>query len=262
MSKKNKIRSHLLIPDIQWKSDLIDTSHLIAIGELAVERRPDVIICIGDFWDFPSLSSYAQRKELEGKRVLEDIKAGNHAMKTMLKPIRDELAKYKYNKWNPRLIFTIGNHDQRIIRFEKERPEFEGVLGYDDLDLSGWEVHDFLKIVEVDGVHYSHYFANPMSGRPLGGTAQARLKTLGYSFVMGHVQKLDYARIDQTNGKVIQGLIAGAFYSHDEDYKSYQGNPHWRGVCYLHDVRDGNYDLEVISIDRLLKLYPQNKENT
>lgn len=251
--KKVKTRSHLIIPDIQWKPGLTDTSHLTAIGQLAVQRRPDVIVCLGDFWDFPSLSSYAKRKEMEGRRVRDDIEAGNVAMKIMLQPIIDELAKYTYNKWNPRLIFTIGNHDERIVRFEAERPEFEGLLGYSDLYLDNWEVHDYLKIVNVDGIHYSHFFANPMTGRPYGGTALARLKTLGYSYIMGHVQLLDAARIDQTNGSTIQGLIAGACYTHDEDYKGFQGNPHWRGVCYLHDVDNGTYDLEVISMKRLLK---------
>jgi hypothetical protein len=72
---------------------------------------------------------------------------------------------------------------------------------------------------------------------------------------MGHKQCLDIGRKDLANGKAIQGLIAGAFYQHDEDYKGPQGNPHWRGLVMKHNVADGQYDLETYTIDRLMRHY-------
>ena len=76
-----------------------------------------------------------------------------------------------------------------------------------------------------------------------------------FSFAQGHRQELSYANKDLANGKRMHGLVAGAFHMHDEEYKGYQASSHWRGVCVLHEVTDWNYDLEVISIERLIKEY-------
>lgn len=212
---------------------------------------------LGDWWDFPSLSSYDLGTiRIEGKRLANDILAGNDAMKRFLAPLEFHnkvRAHARRSRYKPDMHFLLGNHENRLMRYVADNPHLEILLSYESLALSDWKVHDFLRPVFIDGLAYAHYFANPLSGRPYGGGIANVLNKLGYSFVMGHTQKLDFARKDLTNGKVIQGLIAGSFYLHEEEYKGYQGNHHWRGVCMLHNVADGNYDLEVISIDRLLK---------
>jgi len=88
----------------------------------------------------------------------------------------------------------------------------------------------------------------------LGGSALMRLKTLGHSYTMGHQQVLDYG-IRFVNGKSQHALVAGACYLHDEDYKGYQGNAHWRGIIVCHDVVDGSYDPMFISLDYLCRRY-------
>lgn len=212
---------------------------------------------LGDWWDFPSLSSYdVGTIRIEGKRLANDILAGNEAMKRFLAPFHfhNKVRAHGHRSlYRPDMHFLVGNHEHRLMRYVADNPHLEILLTYDSLNLSDWIVHDFLKPVFVDGIAYAHYFINPLSGRPYGGGINNVISKLGYSFVQGHTQKLDFARKDLTNGKVIQGLIAGSFYLHEEEYKGYQGNYHWRGVCMLHDVEDGNYDLEVISIDRLMK---------
>lgn len=47
-----KTRRHLVIPDVQAKSD-IDFSFLTAIGRYAAAKKPDVILIGGDFADLP-----------------------------------------------------------------------------------------------------------------------------------------------------------------------------------------------------------------
>jgi hypothetical protein len=42
----------------------------------------------------------------------------------------------------------------------------------------------------IDGVHYSHYFSNTHSGKPIGGSIDNRLNKIGHSFVAGHEQGL------------------------------------------------------------------------
>lgn len=243
-------RSHLLIPDTQVKPGT-PTHHIEALGRFIAARKPDVIVAIGDWWDMESLSSYDVGKKCEGRRVKADIECGNEAMQILVDAIK------AIPKYSPRMVFTLGNHEERIARHINANPELEDFLGYDHLNLSDWEVHDFLKVVEIDGVHYSHYFSNPMSGRPYGGTVMNVLKNVGYSFTMGHQQALKIGRLDLSNGEARNGLVAGAFYLHDEDYKGHQGNPHWRGIVYKHNVRNGDYDIEVIGLNRLLKEYGQ-----
>jgi hypothetical protein len=125
----------------------------------------------------------------------------------------------------------------------------------DDLMLSpGWDVSEFLQVVDIDGVAYSHYFANPMTGRPYGGMVATRLKNIGHSFTMGHQQTYDHA-VRYVRGKPQIGLVAGAFYLHDEDYIGFQGNDHFRGIIVKHQVEDGAYDIMQVSIDYLCRRY-------
>lgn len=241
--------NHLVIPDTQVKPGT-GKAHIVAAGRLAREERPEVIVVIGDWWDFPSLSSYDKgTTAAEGKRYLDDVRAGNEAMKAFLAEIR------KPKSYAPQLFFTVGNHEERADRHMKANPHLDGVLGIKDLHLEGFKVFPFLKLCHVEGIAYSHYFANPFSGRPYGGTMQNMLQKIGFSFTMGHVQKLEIGRKDLANGKAYQGLIAGAFYTHEEGYKGEQGNKHWRGLVMKHNVKHGEYDLETWSIKRLMRRF-------
>lgn len=248
--------THLVIPDTQIKPG-VPTDHLAWIGQYVVDRKPDVVVHLGDHWDFPSLSSYDRgKKAMEGRRYSEDVEAGNLGLDLLTAPIRKE--KLRVRDWLPRLELLRGNHEERLNRAIEDDARMDGALSFDDLESPGWEVHDFLKPVWVDGIAYSHYFANPMTGRPYGGMVSTRLKNIGHSFTMGHVQTLDSAQIPvpSPNGPTMRrGLVAGACYLHNEDYKGFQGNAHWRGVLVKHEVFDGNYDLMEVSLEYLCLKY-------
>lgn len=83
-------------------------------GQYAAEKKPDVIICLGDFADMESLSSYdVGKKAFEGRTYLSDIEAAKEAMSFFMYPIMEEQARLRRNKdkqWNPRLVLTLGNH--------------------------------------------------------------------------------------------------------------------------------------------------------
>jgi len=257
-------KTHLVIPDTQCKPD-IDMAYLSWLGEYIVERKPDVIVNLGDHADMPSLSSYDKgKKRAEGKRVNKDIEAAIEGMRFLLKPLHKYQEALKTSggaPYKPTMILVMGNHESRIERHVEANPELSGLLSYDNLKYKefGWEVHDFLKPVIVDGVSYVHYMANPMTGRPYGGTAMNVLKNVGESFTMGHKQTLDVAtRFLPASGRQQWAVIAGAYYAHSEDYKGHQGNHHWRGVIVKHNVRDGSYNPMFVDIDYLRRKY--NKE--
>lgn len=251
-------RNHLIIPDCQVKPG-VPLDHLVWAGQLIVDRRPDVIVNLGDFYDMPSLSSYDKgKKSAEGRRYRYDIEAGNQAMDILLGPLRALQEKQKRNKekvYKPRLVFLIGNHEQRIMRHVEAHPELADHLSYDDFNLAGWEVHDFRQIVEIDGIYYSHFFYNPMTGQPYSGMIDTRLKNIGFTFTQGHVQGFKYGQRELNNGQWITGLVAGSFYLHDEEYKGPQANEHWRGLVYKHNVNNGVYDIEQISMHTLREMY-------
>lgn len=254
------LRTHFVIPDTQIKPG-VPTDHLNWIGQYIVDRKPDCIIHLGDHADMESLSLYdAGKKSFEGRRYLADIEAANRGFDILCQPLNDlnrrrRLAKHR--TYEPDRHILLGNHEYRIIRAVEDDAKLDGTLGIHDLNYEshGWKVHDFLAPVELDGIYYAHYWANPMSGRPYAGTAATRLKTIGHSFTMGHQQTLDYAVRFLSNGQQQNGLIAGAAYLHDENYKGPQGNAHWRGVIIKHQVHDGAYDPMFVSLDYLCRRY-------
>jgi len=241
---------HILIPDTQCKPG-VPLEHLSWAGEYIAEHEPDVVIAIGDWWDMESLSEYDRgKKAFEGRRYKADIEAGNLGMDMFMAGI-NKCAK------RPRLVFTMGNHEERILRALELEPRLEGVLGYHDFNLAehGWEVHDFLTPVEIDGVTYCHYFPQPMSGRPYSGIVETMIKNIGFSFTQGHIQGKRVGSRELGNGRTLRGLVAGSFYQHQEAYKGVQGNKHWRGILVKNEVADGNYDLTEVSLDFLRRRY-------
>lgn len=244
----------LVIADTQCKSEE-DLTYMLWIGKYIAEKQPDIIVHIGDHYDFPSLSSYDKGKSsAEGRRLHKDIDAGNLGFEYLNKFI-SQVAGY-----NPRKVFTVGNHEQRLDRYIDDNPELVGTLGVDKLPFAkyGWEVHPFLKPVEIEGIFFVHYLANPMNGKPYGGNAMNILKTVGRSFIVGHKQCLDIALRPTIDNKLQLGIVNGACYPHDEGYKGYQGNNHFRGLTVLHEVEDGFGLPMFVSLDFMKEKYYQS----
>ena len=250
----------LIIGDTQCSPEH-DLTYMSAIGEYIVEKRPEVIVHIGDHFDFPSLSSYDKgKKSFEGRRLIEDINAGLDGMDRLLAPLK-RLQKaqtlYKKRVYKPRMVYCMGNHEDRFNRMANDMPELSGFVGMETLDLEqyGWEVYPFLKPVEIEGIYFVHYLANPMTGRPYTGTAAGQLKLVGRSFVAGHKQVLDVAIQPTIDGQMRIGIINGACYEHDEDYMGPQGNHHWRGCLMLNDVNNGGFEPMPLTLKYLNERY-------
>jgi len=250
---------HLVIPDTQVKPNS-PTDHLRWAGLYAAEKKPDVIVHIGDHFDMPSLSSWdVGKKSFEGRRYRDDIEAGIHAMEVFLQPIRDEQQRLKVNKhkqWRPRMVFTLGNHENRIERAIESDPKLDGLIGYKDLQLDemGWEVYDFLDVVIIDQIAYAHYFTSGIMGRPVS-SARNMLSKKMMSCIMGHVQDRDIAYGRRADGTNILGLFSGIYYQHDEDYLTPQTNSSWRGVWMLNEVANGGCDELPVSMNYLRNKY-------
>lgn len=248
-----------VLPDVQAKPGH-DFSYLMRAGQYVVDKQPDVIVCIGDFADMPSLSSYDKGKRaFEGRRYKRDIEASHEAMSAFLTPMTDHNAKARKNKerlYRPSMVLTLGNHEARIDRATNEDAMLSGILSIDDLQYKdfGWEVVPFLEVVVIEGVAFSHYFVTGVAGRP-SSSAAAQLRKTNMSCFAGHKQGKEIAYATRADGSTITSIICGSFYEHQEDYLNPQGNKHWRGAFMLNEVHDGAFDEMPLSLAYLNQKY-------
>ncbi len=251
---------HLVVPDVQLK-DGVPSDHLTWAGKYIVDKKPDVVIQIGDFADMESLSSYdVGKKSFEGRRYKSDIEAAKRGMELLLAPLKEfneRAAKNHEKRYNPRLVLTLGNHEDRISRVIESDPKWDGVVRLADLGYEnfGWEVYPYLEPVVIDGVAYCHFFTSGVLGKPVT-SASALVSKKHQSCVMGHVQGRQIAYGTRADGSQITGIFVGGFYQHDEAYLKWQGNAQtWRGLWVLHEVNEGSFDEMPVSMNYLKRKY-------
>lgn len=249
----------LVIPDVQAKpSD--DFQFLSWIGKYIVAKKPDVIVCIGDFADMESLCTYdVGTKDFEGRRYTKDIGAAQDAMMQLMLPIdiyNARQAAAKHALYRPRKVMLLGNHENRINKAINRDPKLEGLISTDDLayDAFGWEVHPFLEVVLIEGIAFSHYFVSGVKSLPIS-TAQLLLNKKHMSCIAGHQQGKQIATARRADGRLLTAIIAGSCYLHDEGYLDSQSNQHWRGLIVLHEVEDGSFDELFVSLNYLRRKY-------
>lgn len=240
-----------VIPDCQVKPG-VNTDHLEWCGKYLAIKKPDVIIQIGDFTDMSSLNMHDTpgSQRMEGQRYKKDIDSVFHAMNRLLTPIQNT------HGYKPKLLLTLGNHEDRITRAINKDPKLEGLMSLDDLAYKkfGWEVFPFLQPVAIGGIAFCHYFPSGVMGRPIT-TARALLTKLHMSAYAGHQQGRDIAYAKRADGKDMTAILSGSFYTHTEAYLNPFTNDHWRGFYMLHQVKDGEFDEMAVSIEYLKRRF-------
>ena len=241
----------ILIVGDPHAADGYDNDRFSWLGHFVADEQPDTIVCMGDFADMKSLSSYDKgRRSAEGKRYNEDIAAVVDAQDKMFSPIdamntrRREAKKAQYK---PRKIMCIGNHEQRIERATQADPSLHGTISYDDLKYSdyGWEVHDYQVPVIVAGIAFCHNFPTGVSGNPVSGEniARALLSKNFMSSVVGHIHTLDRAKRSRPDRATLFGLSAGCYVHYDfvEGWNRATERMWYRGVVVLDGVSQGYF---------------------
>lgn len=257
-------KTHLVIGD-PHATPSHHNERFTILGKFIIDRKPDVVINIGDMADMASLCSYDRgKKSFEGRRYKKDIEATIDAQEKMFAPINAYNAQKRKNKekqYKPKYHLTLGNHENRIKRAVEDQAELEGVISTDDLKFKefGWKVHPFLETAQIDGVCYSHYFTSGVMGRPIGGEhpAASLLAKLHTSAIQGHSHLRDYSEKMRGDGKKIQAIVAGCYLDVDQ-YEDYAGpaNQMWsKGLVMLHDVHEGQFEPEFISMKQLRENY-------
>lgn len=249
----------LVIPGCQVKEG-VPLEHLNWAGKAIVDYKPDVVVNIGDFADMPSLSTHdkAGSKYFEGKRYTKDVEVVKEAMSMLLAPLKEEKARLKKNKekqYKPRMVLTLGNHENRINRAINNNPMLEDLISTKDLGYEkDWEVHEFLQPVFINGVGFNHSWPVGAMGRP-ASSAAAIISKLHMSCIAGHQQGKQVAYGKRADGKSVCSIIAGGYYLHNVDYMDQLSNSHWRGLVVLNEVNDGCFDELFLSINYLRRKY-------
>lgn len=243
-----------MMPDAQVRPGR-PIEHLTFLGHYCVLKKPDVIVCIGDFADMSSLSTFdVGKKSFEGRSYEDDVNAARAAMQAFLRPIIafNEAARRDHKPlYTPELHMALGNHEYRIVRAVNNDRKLVGTLRIEDLGYTeaGFVVHPFLHPFVIDGVAYCHFFPSGPKGLPIT-TARRHLSELHHSTVCGHKPGRDIAYSTRADGTQMTSIIAGSFYTHDEDYVL-GPQRHWRGFYMLHEVVDGAFDEMAVSMNYL-----------
>lgn len=253
---------HLIIPDAHsFKDDNFDRFKWL--GKLIAERQPEVIVQIGDWWDMPSLSSYdIGKKDFVFRNLKDDIEAGHKAEKIMFSEISKVNAirsKYKKKQYKPTFIKIMGNHEARVEKLLSYEPRWEGTVSMDSFKTRlniDETIVPFMGTAIIDNITYSHYFVSGVMGRPFS-SARSLLNKKHMSCTMGHTHILDGSDADKADGNRARALICGSF--HDKNHTGFAGEQvdsiYWNGIIYKHNVHNGDYDREEISVERLESMY-------
>jgi hypothetical protein len=238
-----------VIPDAQNQPGS-PINHLTAAGNFIADKRPDVIVCGGDFGDFQSVNPHILPGTLEheNKRYQEDLDAVYAAMDALVTPFA------KVPSYNPTMIFTLGNHEDMIPRYVQTHTEMQGRMKLADLRYVdyGWKVVPFLQPVVIGGVAFCHFFPFGALGKPIT-TARALLRELHMSAFAFHKQGRDIAFSKRADGQTLGAIIAGSFYQHDMSYLNPFTNKHWRGMYFLHEVHDGQFYEMALGVDYMVR---------
>ena len=249
----------ITIGDTQVHEDT-PTDHLEALSRYIWHHKPGTIVHIGDNWDFPSLSSYGSAKEMEGQKLVDDLKSGADALKLVMSVTKEKNRSDKKRAYKPELHFVAGNHENRLARFLDKNPVLHGMVDLEgSIRKQGWEYHGFLEPYWGRGnICFIHFLPASESSRPIGGAITNKLNKIPHSFVHGHQQQFQYGRRQNMLGRPHFGVCAGSFYMHDEGYRGCN-NTEIRGFTHLraYENRYGHldHDVEFVSLERLMQAY-------
>lgn len=243
-------RKILVIPDAHARPEH-NNDRFDALGRFIVDKQPDVVVCIGDWADMPSLCLYDKgSKHAEGRRYQDDIVSANEALARTMLQVNKGYRKSRRKK--PDFHITLGNHENRIDRAANLNPELYGKLSTADLRFkeAGWIVHPFLAPLTLDGICFQHYFTSGILGKPIGGVNHARTLVLKnyQSSVCGHSHARDYYEDVRADGQRIFGLVVGCYDDGVHHYTTEQRR-WWSGLVMLHEAHDGEAEPAFYSID-------------
>ena len=250
---KNQAATIVVIPDTHVAPGE-DNFRATLLGKYIRKVKPTHIVHIGDLAEMGSMSYHDPVKSCT-------FQADCDAVEDFMARLRKAAGK----AWDEaHTVFIEGNHEARMRRKVADMPELEGIVNLEALGV----YYDFDEVVEwdgfpggpgmieINGVRFSHFVQTRM-GRAMSGANQARnmIRDWHQSCVVGHSHSLNYCTEPLPDGGHLHGVVVGCFFDHDHSWAGQSQRRYWRGIITLHDVIDGQMDVEQMSLYRLQKRF-------
>lgn len=226
---------HLVIPDAHADTLEEPNDRFDWIARMARDRRPDVIVCLGDVADMASLCQYEVKGSVpaSGRSFREDIASGRDAIARMTpKPTKT---------WQPKLWLCWGNHENRIDTFRFSDSRLQDICHLKDFGAedAGWQTVPFEQPIVIDRIAYCHFFTKVAGKNPIRGDypAQGMLREGHMSCVAGHSHVKDLRENRCWDGGKIFGIHAGCWMERPMHYLPRVSSAGWwRGLFEIERV--------------------------
>jgi len=232
------------------------------LSEFIYDVRPDYVVDLGDGADLKSLNSYDTRypKAIVAQNYESDIQCYNDAQERLRRKFR------VMKKKRPAFFGLEGNHENRIKKAIANDPRLEGSkygISFSHLQTDVWfdEYHEYNNsapaIADYDGISYAHYIASGNYGTAMSGLHHAYgiIQKRHNSTTVGHSHKRSMFFKDDAHPHPTIGLVAGCFKGAKEGWAGQANLEWWKGVIVKRNIRDGYYEPEFVSLERLRDVY-------
>lgn len=246
--------THLVVSDYHSHPDH-DNKRADYIGKLIVDLRPDRVVFLGDQSDMASLNSH--EKGFNPHTYKKDVESCLDFQDRVFAPIR------KQKRKRPTTYWFDGNHEDRVTRTVSASPVLKGTLDLGDLRMPKmWDVYvpyegNYPGVLELDGVHYAHFMVSGVMGRPIGGErhASSLITKKLTSCSVGHSHMFDFHIRSKVDGTKAFALVNPCAMDYECSWAGQSGKMWSKGLVIKRNVKDGMYDPEYVSIERLEKMY-------
>lgn len=234
------------------------------LSKFIVEKLPDVIVIMGDFLTMDALNFFDKdkRKKLEGKRYCKEIDKGNEALDIIFYDflkLQNKQRNQKLKIYNPEIYYFEGNHEYRCVRYLEYDPTFDGFIGIEkDLKLKERKIKfiPYREYLNINGIDFTHIPFNKAK-EVCGINITRKVSQLMYnSCVFAHVHSMEYEAFKRHGQKELQQIMSvGCFFEEHENYVHGRITEYWKGLVLLDSWKEGRFDIQMFSLDRLKKEY-------
>jgi hypothetical protein len=227
------------------------------LGRLASEQRPERIIQIGDWSTFDSVNQHDDNST-EAARYKPKIRDDLENLQQSHQYFRRGIA----DGYRPKLDVVLGNHENRLERFENANPEAVGTytLSRDETFAQfGWRTRPYGELFYVEGVAFTHHPTNG-AGRAFGGKTgpQRAANESTVPVVSGHTHRRqvhDSPKIGPVDVISMVEIGCGLPWGTVESYAKHSMTGWWYGAVLLTVQGGAITDLNFISMPTIRARY-------
>lgn len=216
-----------------------DLSRIKWIARHIKETKPDHIVQIGDWASFDSVSTHDPIGSVKAKHrpsLRQDIEALHESLELFDRELGPSAI--------PRIV-TLGNHEDRVRKYQELRAELEDSVWLDVLQEFArfrWQTFDFGKVVFIGGVGFVHVPINRI-GKP-HSSPNIMANNLAHDLIKGHSHIATYLtipKIGEDKGVTLIDVGTSLPHGHVESYAKLSQTGWYWGI---HDViiRNGRID--------------------